>query len=1206
MWTIGEEGHEDIYCKTYQTYWSGTSRVTSEPKDLWEPTITAKNPKEAVYVVWGENSSLYGEQIFLRRRVSGFWTEEIQVTNTSARPSNLDIIADTNSEIHLVWQEEQNGTTRVFYNKIGDPSIEQLSSSSMNAYEPKIMVSPDSNQLHVLYVRDTSANFQLVYRNGTTGTWTSPQILYESELPLQLPALTSTKQGDLLLAWVEGEGTSAIMMGIDFFGEFGEPQILFNNPSPRETAIDLSRTGKGIILSEQGQPSQIIHAHKITDQWSSSKILINQSVTPSYPAVISNFYEDVWVFWLNKDAGEIWYKIGEVDSDSDGLSDLDEEREYNSDPLNPDTDGDGLLDGEEVHIFNTDPTLLDTDSDEMPDGYEIFYGLDPTDNTDASEDLDQDNLENYMEWYLGFEPNNPDTDEDGLLDGDEHYEYSTYPGDPDCDDDGLLDGEEILIYNTNPNQADSDGDKMPDGFEADAGLDPLDPTDASGDLDEDGLDNYREWYFGCDPTERDSDQDGLEDGEEYWTYGTHPGIADYDQDELNDYEEIILYKTNPNNNDTDGDGLLDGYEVRFKLDPNDATDATKDSDGDGLSNLEEFQHKTYPNSTDTDQDNLDDGVEIYQYFTDPTDNDSDDDLCFDGWEIKYGLDPTNSSDGSLDLDEDGLINSDEFLYHCSPLLIDSDNDTLLDGPEVHRFGTNPAKKDSDQDGLPDNEELILQTDPLNEDSDGDVIPDGYEVLHGLNPLNATDAQNDPDQDALDNLEEYQAATKPFNPDTDGDGLTDGQEVKDFGTIPTVADSDADQMDDGFEIKFGLNPLEDDASEDNDQDSLTNLVEYQIGTFPNSTDSDQDGMDDGFEYQYDLNPLDSSDAHADLDADNVTNLLEFHYHGNPRLNDTDGDGLLDNDEISHSTLLDNPDSDEDLMFDGFEVKYGLDPLNSSDAGDDPDQDGLSNLQEYQLHTNPISNDSDNDSLLDGEEVNVFGTSPIHADTDHDGFNDGLEIQKGTDPLDRYDNPKIRTRRRLIVIGTSSLFLVLIGIMGFYAYQQKQKQQALRREREERHQNHLRALRLAELAESESIRRQIEELFQKYQPKDYFKKSRLADSQQAIAESSDQSTEVQSKNSESPPYPEMSQEISSTSEESIIQPVTEENPKEFWNLDDQEFVQIPNEDDFYVEISFVADGPIDEIGEDLPTQESTELSQEDSPEKKARKEQEDENE
>jgi hypothetical protein len=42
-----------------------------------------------------------------------------------------------------------------------------------------------------------------------------------------------------------------------------------------------------------------------------------------------------------------------------------------------------------------------------------------------------------------------------------------------------------------------------------------------------------------------------------------------------------------------------------------------------------------------------------------------------------------------------------------------------------------------------------------------------------------------------------------------------------------------------------------------------------------------------------------------------------------------------------------------MPDGWELQYGLDPLNPSDAAQDLDGDGLTNLEEYQLGTDPTS-------------------------------------------------------------------------------------------------------------------------------------------------------------------------------------------------------------------------------------------------------------
>lgn len=46
--------------------------------------------------------------------------------------------------------------------------------------------------------------------------------------------------------------------------------------------------------------------------------------------------------------------------------------------------------------------------------------------------------------------------------------------------------------------------------------------------------------------------------------------------------------------DADNDGMLDGWEVRYGLSPSDASDAALDSDGDGVTNAQEFAVRSHP------------------------------------------------------------------------------------------------------------------------------------------------------------------------------------------------------------------------------------------------------------------------------------------------------------------------------------------------------------------------------------------------------------------------------------------------------------------------------------------------------------------------------------------------------------------------------------------------------------------------------------
>ncbi|TPW10973.1 MAG: hypothetical protein FD127_3480, partial [Acidimicrobiaceae bacterium] len=59
---------------------------------------------------------------------------------------------------------------------------------------------------------------------------------------------------------------------------------------------------------------------------------------------------------------------------------------------------------------------------------------------------------------------------------------------------------------------DNDGDGMPDDWERLHGLNPADPSDASGDPDLDGLTNLQEFRSGTEPFVADTDGDGTGDG----------------------------------------------------------------------------------------------------------------------------------------------------------------------------------------------------------------------------------------------------------------------------------------------------------------------------------------------------------------------------------------------------------------------------------------------------------------------------------------------------------------------------------------------------------------------------------------------------------------------------------------------------------------------------------------------------------------------
>jgi len=591
---------------------------------------------------------------------------------------------------------------------------------------------------------------------------------------------------------------------------------------------------------------------------------------------------------------------------------------------------------------------------------------------------------------------------------------------------------ESASYDSNLPTKDTDNDGIPDWWEMEFDLDPYDASDAALDTDSDGHDRNR---------------NGFLDEDEYFT-----NLMEFEM------RNTVGNSTDPTNSDTDSDGMPDGWEVYYNLNPVNDYDADNDEDNDGYdydrnneltsveqhTNLEEYLAGTSPWQFDSDADNMPDGWEIFyglnptsssdawfdsdsdgwdinfdddlvyderyfnfmEYYNDthPIDPDTDKDTMSDGWEVLYDLDPLKASDNFEDKEGDGLPNLYEF------------NNTLVNTPWVDVdgiFSTRPDLNDTDQDGLLDNEELYVHlTDPTHNDTDGDGMPDGWEVKYNLNPILASDANEDLDNDGWDfnrnfilsdgerytNLEEYWNNTNPRVNDTDGDGMPDGWEA--FYGLNATDSSDAnDDFDsDGY-----------DSNRDtfvSSEEKYTNYEEFLNNTTPNNNDTDEDGMWDGWEVFYNLNPLDNFDATVDHDMDG----FDENYNGSLEENEKHNN-LLEFTADTHPYI---PDTDADGMPDGWEWKYGLNPLNSADAGADSDDDMLINLFEYNnsaagvyfevdniTHTNPRDNDTDNDGLEDGEELFNYLTDPTYSDTDFDGMPDGWEIKYGLNPLDPED-------------------------------------------------------------------------------------------------------------------------------------------------------------------------------------------------------------
>ncbi len=329
---------------------------------------------------------------------------------------------------------------------------------------------------------------------------------------------------------------------------------------------------------------------------------------------------------------------------------------------------------------------------------------------------------------------------------------NTEPDWLDFDGDGLTNAEEYEL-GTDPFNADTDSDGMPDGWEVAHGLNPLDPSDASGDPDRDGIPNLTEYQHGLNPNQADSPQTGIIVLEE-WNNLTGTAISS-----------------------------LTG-NADFPLNP------TK------ITTLEKLEYG--PDYGDNY------GTRIRGFLVPPVDGNYEFWIAGD-YIAELWLSPTDSPFDRKRIAS--VARSTETMREWDVQATQASGAIALQAGQ-HYYIEILHKESTSTDHLsvawriPGGAKVEVITAvhmatfaSRTDDVDGDGLPDAWENQYGISTVyghGTHGAYGDKDGDGLSNLLEYQLGTHPGQKDTDGDGVSDSDEINNLGSNPTMADVQASQ------------------------------------------------------------------------------------------------------------------------------------------------------------------------------------------------------------------------------------------------------------------------------------------------------------------------------------------------------------------------------------------------------------------------------
>jgi outer membrane protein assembly factor BamB len=564
-------------------------------------------------------------------------------------------------------------------------------------------------------------------------------------------------------------------------------------------------------------------------------------------------------------------------------------------------------------------------------------------------------------------------DQNGDLDGDgltnlEELNNGTDLFEPDTDSDGLNDGDEVNVYNTNPLDSDTDDDGLTDSQEIDNSFDPLDPAEAFLDSDGDGFSNLQEGRAGSNPFNSGSTPDG---GELVWSDNLN-GVVNKASPTIASDGTIYIASS------TSGEGAIGelvaynplGQEL-WSYSVNGQINLAPAIDSNGSIYFGASDDHLYSlTSTGELRWSIDLGGDMSS--SSPT-------IGLDGTVYIGSASPSNSfsainNDGTIKWtfsDIGSAFTSSVAISSNGTIYIGSENGNVYaldssDGTSVWTFPTNDAIHSSPAISF-DGTIYIGSTDNF---------------VYAINP----------------------DGTLKWSYET-GDSIESSISISSIGTIIVGSDDNnvyALNSDGTLVWSFNLNgDVKSSAAIGNDG---TIYIGSNARFYALNPDGTQKWSYSSFD-PFDSSPAIGLDGtvyvgsfqgfYAFVDNSGSSDDASWSMFNHDVLNSShqcrDATGYLQG------------DTDEDGIPDCVESINGLDLNDETDASIDADSDGLDNLSEFNNLTDFFNSDTDFDGLTDGDELLTHSTNPLLSDTDGDGFTDGIEIDSGSNPLDSGDTP-----------------------------------------------------------------------------------------------------------------------------------------------------------------------------------------------------------
>jgi hypothetical protein len=179
VWTDNRDGNDEIYYKCSTdggATWGSDMRLTNEADQSSSPSIAVTDA--VVHVAWWDHRD-GNREIYYKRSTDGgaTWGSDTRLTN-AARDSDYPSVAAAGAVVHVVWREHRDGDLEVYYKRSTDggaswDSDVRLTNAAGSSSSASVAVSEAA--VHVVWQDNRDGSDETYYKRSTDGgaTWSS-------------------------------------------------------------------------------------------------------------------------------------------------------------------------------------------------------------------------------------------------------------------------------------------------------------------------------------------------------------------------------------------------------------------------------------------------------------------------------------------------------------------------------------------------------------------------------------------------------------------------------------------------------------------------------------------------------------------------------------------------------------------------------------------------------------------------------------------------------------------------------------------------------------------------------------------------------------------------------------------------------------------------------------------------------------------------